>query len=148
MADNKALGGLGDFNIPQPSQSNTTAQDGDQLSQLLNNQVMDELGKARQIGQQMDQLRSGQGDKSFLQRLLSPEGLIPLLLAGGAAAAGQPGVAAGIGIGGLQGITGAEEADRSQRKPGRAVDHCRHPPRRSRTQTRPKQPTGLSCSSW
>ena len=113
MPANEALGGLSDFGIPQTSQASSVDQS--PLAQLLGNQVMDELGKARQISGQMDQLRSGQGDKSFLQRLLSVEGLIPLLLAGGAAAAGQPGIAAGVGIGGLQSITQAEEAERSQR---------------------------------
>lgn len=113
MPANDALGGLSDFNLPQPSQSNSTAPS--PLADLLGNQVMDELGKTRQISAQLDQLRSGEGDQTFLQRLLSPRGLLPLLLAGGAAAAGRPGVAAGLGIGGLQGINQAEEAERSQR---------------------------------
>ena len=115
MADNNALGGLGDFDLPAPSNSNSTAQGGDPLAELLGNNVMDELGKSRQINAQMDQLRSGEGDKSFLQRLLSAEGLVPLILGGIAAAKGQPGIAAGIGIGGLQGIQQAEEGERSQR---------------------------------
>lgn len=114
MPENKALGGLGDFDLPAPSQSNSTAQGGDPLADLLGNQVMDELGKSRQITSQMDALR-GTPDKSLLERLLSSQGILPLLLAGGAAAAGQPGVAAGIGIGGLQGIMQADDAERSQR---------------------------------
>lgn len=113
MPENQNLGGMSDFGLVQPSQG--TSVDQNPLAELLGNAVFDELGRSRLITQQMDQLRSGAGDQTYLQRLLSPQGIVPLIAGGLAAALGQPGLGAGIGLGGLQGVAAAEEAERAQR---------------------------------
>lgn len=112
MPKNENLGGLSDFGLSQPSESSAVD---NPLADLLGNNILDELGRSRMLARQANQLRAGAGDRSFLSRLLSPEGLAPLALGGLAAAAGQPAFGAGLGLGGLQNLQALEEAERTQR---------------------------------
>ena len=111
--------GLSDLGMLQPTQANKSddINKADMLAQLLENSsaLYDELGKARVLDQQYNNM-AAQKTPSTLDRLLSPEGIARLLGTAGAAAIGGAPAAAGFGLGSLQSLDAAAEADRAQKR--------------------------------
>lgn len=113
------LNGLSDFGLTADSQSNSVSDDReDVLSELLGNSIVSDATKSRMLGEKIAELEATEGS-GLLDRLLSPEVLIPLL-AGGAAAAfgGQSGAALGLGLGtgGIENIGKMKVLEKEHRK--------------------------------
>lgn len=110
--------GMGDFGLTQDSNTNSNAagsQDGPNvpdLQEILSSSILDAEGKARAMEARAVEL--GQQDTGGLtDQIFSKRGLLLAALAGGSALAGQPGLATGIGLGGLTKMVENEEGERA-----------------------------------
>jgi len=99
--------GMGDFGLTQDSNTNSNAagsEDGANtvdLQDMLGSSILDAEEKARLLGEYSQGLGI-EGGGGMKDQLFSKRGLLLAALAGGSLAAGQPGLAAGIGLGGIE----------------------------------------------
>jgi hypothetical protein len=113
------LNGLSDFNLTADSQSNSVADDSeDVLTELLGNSIISDATKAKLLGEKIAEIEGAEGT-SLIDRILSPEVLLPLLGGGAAAAFGGKGGAAfggGLALGGLDNLTKFKELEKAHRQ--------------------------------
>jgi hypothetical protein len=115
------LAGLTDFGLSRPSASSTVGNDNVNLDALLNNEMLDERGKANLLEEQLAKARLAETaaqEKGGLGDILKDPKVIAKLLGaiGLAAAGGGPGAVAGgaLALGGLQKGQLDVEAERAQ----------------------------------